>query len=98
MLLDRTQEVYRMKVEFRNLYQIAVGGPFSLWHYRTEHEYGALLDHGYWNGCSNMFRVGDMIVAKSHGENTILFVTEVAQAPDTVRSTVRVTAMQSVSS
>lgn len=85
-------------VEFRNLFQIAVGGPFSIWHYRTEDEYGALLDHGYWDGCSNMFRVGDMIVAKSHGENTILFVTEVVKNTASPLGSVRVTALQSVSS
>jgi hypothetical protein len=81
-----SKEVSGMSIEWRNLYQIAIGGPFSMWHYHTKDEFGAILEHGYWDGCSNMFKVNDMLVVRSHGENSILFVTEVVKStPGSVR-------------
>jgi hypothetical protein len=79
-------------VDLKNLFHVALAGPFTFWHYRTSDEYGAVVERGYWYPCSSMMRKGDWIACQSHGENSLLVVT----AADKITGEVHVTTMQSV--
>ena len=55
----------------KNLSVLAYANGFTLWHYTTPDAAAAVDTAGYFNGASEMLRVGDMILANVETEGTL---------------------------
>jgi hypothetical protein len=54
-----------MAFQSKNLSVIGYANGFTLWHYATADAAAAVDTSGYFNGASNMLRVGDFILANA---------------------------------
>jgi len=54
-----------MAYNAKNLSVLAYANGFTLWHYTTADAATAVDSSGYFNGATDMVRVGDMILANS---------------------------------
>lgn len=52
-----------MAYDGKNLSVLAYGNGFTLWHYKTADAAAVVDGAGYFNGASQMLRVGDFILA-----------------------------------
>ena len=52
-----------MRCELNNLSVLAYANGFTMWHYISAESVKTVTDQGYFNGASDMLRVGDMVFA-----------------------------------
>ncbi|MEM7653008.1 MAG: hypothetical protein AAF220_07510 [Pseudomonadota bacterium] len=54
-----------MAFKSQDLSVLAYANGFTLWHYRTEDNYGIIDNEGYFNDAFEMLQVGDVIIANT---------------------------------
>ncbi|WP_431854364.1 hypothetical protein [Azospirillum sp.] len=58
----------------KDLSVLAYANGFTLWHYTTPDAATAVDGSGYFNGASDMLRVGDMVLANAGGGAGVLVI------------------------